>query len=473
MSRRSVRDPAWGQAGGVDADELGADEPIETERDTEPSGPPRRRGAAPQRLPPRSSGFSRALRRWRGSTEPGEEEDEEPETSPTRPPRRPVFFRARDSLYFEPLVALMIIVLVLVSLWAYTQNWPPVYVVESNSMQHGANDQVGLINTGDLVLAQKIAPDQIVTYFEGLQSGYTTYGEYGDVILYHPYGVTTPAPLIHRAILYLVWSPDGSYAAPSLASLPCSAASHPYYRAWFTPNGCGTTGLTGNLTLYNVGWRSLNVSIDFSVLGGHSGFLTMGDNNPVPDQPVLSPLVEDSWIVGVARGMIPWFGAAKLLLEGQASEVPPQSWQFMGLSLIGFVLAAMGIHYVLRAEGIEDERRKEEDEAREAEARARERARAEEPEEEGSEGGLRGWRARRHPAREADEEYAAREGRLASGRAAPISVARGSGSAVLTRSRLRKVRARRGRPRPAVRRAPLPPRHPHLRRRRDDSDAEL
>jgi signal peptidase len=340
-------------------------------------------------------------------------------------------------------------------------------------MQHGANDQVGLINTGDLVLAQKIAPNQIITYFTGLQSGYTTYGEYGDVILYHPYGVTTPAPLIHRAILYLVWTPDGSYDAPALASLPCSATNHPYYRAWFSPNGCGTSGLTGNLTLYNVGWRSLNVSIDFSVLGGHSGFLTMGDDNPVPDQPVLSSLVEDSWIVGVARGMIPWFGAGKLLLEGQASEVPPQSWQFMGLSLIGFVLAAMGIHYVLRAEGIEDERRKEEDEAREAEARTRERARAEPAEEAPSEGGLHGWRARRQAARDAQERYAAKAGPAALGRGPPFPGARGSGSPVLTRSRLRKVRARRGRPRPAVRRAPLPPRHPRVRRRRDESDADL
>ncbi|HKS59716.1 MAG TPA: S26 family signal peptidase, partial [Thermoplasmata archaeon] len=89
--------------------------------------------------------------------------------------RWPIFFRARDSLYFEPLVALAIIVVLLVSLWAFTQNWPPMYVVESSSMQHGGNDQLGLINTGDIVLAQKLPLSEIQPYVVGLVSGYVTY----------------------------------------------------------------------------------------------------------------------------------------------------------------------------------------------------------------------------------------------------------------------------------------------------------
>jgi hypothetical protein len=39
--------------------------------------------------------------------------------------------------------------------------------------------------------------------------------------------------------------------------------------------------------------------------------------------------------------------------------VPPQSWEFLGITVVGLLLVAVGIHYALRAEGIEDERRRE------------------------------------------------------------------------------------------------------------------
>ncbi len=95
-----------------------------------------------------------------------EPEEEEPEEdSPT--PKRSVYFRARDSLWFEPVIAVCILVLLLASLFAYTQNWPPIYVVESDSMQHGPDDHLGLINTGDLILAQNIPTSDIVTYEVG------------------------------------------------------------------------------------------------------------------------------------------------------------------------------------------------------------------------------------------------------------------------------------------------------------------
>ena len=296
---------------------------------------------------------------------------------------RPVYWRARDSLYFEPLVAVAIIVVMLVGLYAYTQNWPPVYVVESQSMQHGTDDVLGVINTGDLVLAQRISTDQITPYVVGLTTGYSTYGEYGDVLLYSANGQGS-VPIIHRAILFLQWDPlTSSYNATDLGGLQCGTAPGAVYATPGTTNSCGVTDLTGTLDLYHIGWNSVNVSIDLSssALGRHSGFLTMGDFNYLPkgcttdcvgqpdQQSSLSELVEPGWIVGVARGMLPWFGAIKLVLEGNAADVPPQSWQFLGLTVAGLILLAFGIHYALRAEGIEDERRKEE-EAEEAEATA-------------------------------------------------------------------------------------------------------
>jgi signal peptidase len=257
---------------------------------------------------------------------------------------------------------LAIIILLLVSLWAYTQNWPPMYVVESNSMQHGDVDQLGLINTGDLVLAQKIDASQVTTYVVGLQSGYSTYGEYGDVILYHANGIVGPAPVIHRAILYLDYDSGNAFTIPALQPLPCGSQSDAVYTLSSTSNGCGWNHITGSLTLHHIGWMSVNVTVDLSGIGHHSGFVTMGDNNinpgnggeGIPDQPALSTLVDPSWVVGVARGMLPWFGAVKLLLEGQSSEVPTQSWQFMGITLIAIVGGGFAIHYALRREPPEE-----------------------------------------------------------------------------------------------------------------------
>src|SRR5580700_5156813 len=161
-----------------------SDEDEAPEDDAEPTV--RRRGSS------RAKEGAEPVRRWSSRTGGGEPDadDDEP------PPKKSVYFRARDSLWFEPVVALCIIVLLLAGLFAYTQNWPPIYVVESDSMQHGPDDHVGLINTGDLVLAQSIPFNNIVPYVEGEQTGYTTYGEYGDVLLYHPYGVTTTTPII-------------------------------------------------------------------------------------------------------------------------------------------------------------------------------------------------------------------------------------------------------------------------------------
>ncbi|MGD0588079.1 MAG: S26 family signal peptidase [Thermoplasmata archaeon] len=371
--------PPPARARRIDDDETEDEEEEPTDEEDEEEAPtPRRRRKAPARQAhprPRPS----PIRRWRSSEE---EESEGPTREDTTGSgTKTIYWRARDSLFFEPLVALAIIVLLLVSLFAYTQNWPPVYVVESDSMQHGSSDQLGLINTGDLVLAQKMSVSDITPYVTGVQTGYTTYGEYGDVLLYWPNGQTT-TPIIHRAILYLQWDPNGSYNATDLNGLPCGSASNAVYAYYpYAPTdpgstpSCRTTAMSGYLELYHIGWDSLNISLDltYPALGRHSGFLTLGDANPLPDQagqttPAISALVEPGWIIGVARGMIPWFGSVKLLLQGQAGEVPPQSWQFMGLTIIGAILIAFGIHYALRTEGIETTLRKDEEEAARAEA---------------------------------------------------------------------------------------------------------
>jgi signal peptidase I len=357
-----------------------SDEEAEELEDDEEDAPPPRRGAQRSSRKPPPRGRPRPIRRWAkdGSTD----EAAPPGTAKSGTGARPrIFWRARDSLYFAPLVALAIVILLVVSLFAFTQNWPPIYVVESESMQHGSADVLGVINTGDLVLAQKVPNATIQTYVVGHENGYSTYGEFGDVLLYAPNGVGG-TPIIHRAILYLQYDPSiQGYSAPSLANLPCGNESGAVYA---TPGtvldgraDCAWSDLTaskGSLDLFHVGWSDVNVTISLSpsLLGMHSGFITMGDNNIEAGEGTydqspgfqLSQLVEPGWVIGVARGMIPWVGALKLWIEGSSTvgEVPPQSWQFLGLSFAGIILLAFGLHYALRAEGIEDPRRKAEEE---------------------------------------------------------------------------------------------------------------
>ncbi|MCI4366411.1 MAG: hypothetical protein L3K08_01535, partial [Thermoplasmata archaeon] len=163
----------------------------------------------------------------------------------------------------------------------------------------------------------------------------------------------------------------GSYSAPELNGLACGNTGNAVFSANSTGahRGCSTIGIRGTLTLFGIGWESVPVSIPLDNspggLGPQSGFVTMGDNNfdarghGEPDQAGdLSTLVEPGWVIGVARGMIPWFGALKLAIAGNATEVPPQSWQYMGLTLVGLFLAALGLHLFLRSEGFEDARRK-------------------------------------------------------------------------------------------------------------------
>jgi signal peptidase I len=426
------------------------DEDIDDAEEDE-EGPRRPRKGSATRARPHPKGRPHPVRRWKGPE--GEEKLDADEEEP--PSKHPNYWRARDSLYFEPLVALAIIVLLIVGMYAYTQNWPPLYVVESDSMQHGSDDVLGLINTGDLVLAQKVPISSIATYADGISSGYSTYGEYGDVILYLPNGADV-TPVIHRAIVFLTYNPDGTYNVSGLSGLPCGTATNRVYATTFTRNDCATTDLSTTLELFNIGWRHVNLSIPLSsgALGAHSGFLTMGDNNfgcspagtntGCPDQQGgLSQLVDPGWIVGVARGMIPWFGAFKLFLEGNAAMVPSQSWEWLGLTLASVILLAFGIHYALRAEGIEDPRRR----AAEEEAYAL----TDEAEDERPHRAARFLRALQ-PWRRSEEDDEVEEVDRTPRKSGATSPSRPTG--------------RRGRPSPKVRRQDKP-KHP---RRKDDDD---
>ncbi len=80
----------------------------------------------------------------------------------------------------------LVVLLLLGALSAATRNWPPLVVVESGSMQRGPGESsLGRIDTGDIVLVSKVdSPREIKSYVAGRAAGYSTYGDYGDVIVY-------------------------------------------------------------------------------------------------------------------------------------------------------------------------------------------------------------------------------------------------------------------------------------------------
>src|SRR5713226_1852201 len=113
------------------------------------------------------------------------------------------------------LVAAIIVVVFLAAIYLYAGVWPPLVVVESSSMQHADRESfLGVIYTGDMVF-QQAAPTRssVVTYLEGRATGYATYGDYGDVIIFRRTG--NPTPVIHRAIMYITLHPPNGTADPT------------------------------------------------------------------------------------------------------------------------------------------------------------------------------------------------------------------------------------------------------------------
>jgi len=243
----------------------------------------------------------------------------------------------------EIIIAIAIIIIIFGSLFLYTGNWPPMVIVESSSMQHGQDFVFGVLNTGDIALVKKVTNvSQIVTYVEGRQINYMSYGDYGDVIVYRNINGLT----IHRAMFYVYgWNGD----VPKIE----------YFNSSFMK-------IIGPLVLIeDVGPSQRNLVVDLSNYINKVGFVTMGDNNlityytnpnysfgvlgyEVADQNagISSSLVTLNMIVGKAVGYLPWFGDIKLLLTGNTYYVPVQSWIYLILSLTGiFALAYVWDRY--------------------------------------------------------------------------------------------------------------------------------
>lgn len=72
----------------------------------------------------------------------------------------------------------------------------PMVAVESESMYPH-------IHIGDIIITQSIDRTQITTYENGMKTGYSSFDDFGDVILYKKFGNEKGDPIIHRAMYYV------------------------------------------------------------------------------------------------------------------------------------------------------------------------------------------------------------------------------------------------------------------------------
>ena len=284
------------------------------------------------------------------------------------------------SVVRDVLIAVLLVGLVFGGILAYTQVWPPMVVIESKSMQHSDTESfLGVIDTGDLVLVQAArSKADIVTYVEGRNTGHQTYGDYGDVIIFHAIDAIAGRgqydnkdPVIHRAIVYLEWdAASGGFDIPALSGAGNRGK-------WGCTSGCnaaaGPNDLRGTIWI-SIGPWNVSVGLDAYRNGAaawsrnsqpYSVYVTMGDNNRGDPDDWATP---HEAIVGKARGEIPWFGLLKLTLlktpnccaswgcvgTGNPCYAAKNSWDALVLSLA--VLVATPFLLDLGASAIEKRR---------------------------------------------------------------------------------------------------------------------
>ena len=289
----------------------------------------------------------------------------------------------------------MIAFLVL-GLWAHTGTMPPLVVVESSSMIHEENGEIGSIDAGDLILVMDTPYDNIITFAEASDRenkyyGYGTHGMEGDVIIYQKNG-DEGTPIIHRAILRV--EPSQTTSPNRMAANEsdyCSEGGTWDSAVIDEDGGVGTCVLTWSVPGTNVtDSESITIRFDGYSAGyydcnrmahanvepylvvwnwqpKHSGIVTLGDNNQCSvDQGglvvngssgihsasgVAGP-VRENWLVGVAGGEIPWLGTVKLMLSGPSSPgtqyVPGSSFLFLAMVIGGIIFAPVGLEVTLK-----------------------------------------------------------------------------------------------------------------------------
>ena len=155
-------------------------------------------------------------------------------------------------------VAKILLIFVIISQLIFG-TWTPMRAIESGSMEPH-------MKVGDIVFIKDLSRTSVITLEEGATSGYKTFGDYGNVILYRKYGSTAETPIIHRAMYYV-------------------EAGEPMWKG--------------------------------GPIAPHAGYITKGDNtetNKHYDQQsfLCTEPIREEWVIGVARYRIPYAGHVRL-----------------------------------------------------------------------------------------------------------------------------------------------------------------
>lgn len=239
-----------------------------------------------------------------------------------------------------PVIAAVVILGIILGVTLYSGVIPPASVVESGSMQHSPNWEFGVINTGDIVIVKKVSSiNDITTYVQGRTNGFSTYGDYGNVVLYH---ASSGGVVIHRAMFYLSWS-----------------QGNPVVQGYSNQTWMNVT--SSYVLIKDVGFTHRNLVVPIQSFRNESGFITMGDHNLAisnfyeknlnayiaadENVNIMSHPVTQADIVGIAQGQIPWFGLIKLnvmRLQGDwpyYNDVPHYTYDYLAVSLVAIVAA--------------------------------------------------------------------------------------------------------------------------------------
>ncbi len=314
----------------------------------------------------------------------------------------------------ELLLATGMIFILVSGLWALTGNMPPVVVVESSSMIHDIEGEVGSIDAGDLILVHNPTRKNIITYAEATEEGnehygWSSHGMEGDVIVYLKNG-GPQTPIIHRAILKVqandTTSPNRTVTDD--ISCPQGYTIDEYLLDKYDGirGTCVKTWDIPGTTIRNeevISWDFIRYKCDLTDNGAHAsilrvidwkpqqeGYLTLGDNNHCNvDQgrgvtngttgdglkdgngQQVMPVI-DEWVEGVAGAEIPWLGAVKLMTLSFSDEtspgtayVPKSTWislffTILILFMIPFIVEPLAIHFISRSPELDSFEKEEE-----------------------------------------------------------------------------------------------------------------
>lgn len=237
----------------------------------------------------------------------------------------------REAVAAAAVVALLFGIL---TLWSGV--WPPLVVIESGSMMHqeGCLDpgdrnkdgdrectpygRIGTMDPGDIVAVKKAQGLDSIELL--VDAGDEHFGFAGDVIVFHRNNDTSRAPVIHRAVAWIEVIGTGP--------------ARRYEVDWIGEERLYFSSAGVYLPEFGIDER-YGYPKDRAFKPVNSGFVTRGDNpltNPASDQALgISGLVEPGWVIGKARGELPWFGLLKLAVANSINQDrPPITWVRVG-----------------------------------------------------------------------------------------------------------------------------------------------